>query len=147
MAQNVRRAPSSRAISQRLLCRHYTVPLVMMHISIQQGTGTCGAHNYRPVTYLYSWVESQSGSQAVRQSDSQTVNLSVVQSVPSCCLSDSSIHPIIAVKCMFQTVIFVGRVKFKLFFASANMLLGGNLFCPNVVLKKVVTVAYEASMP
>ena len=51
---------------------------------------------------------------------------------------------------MFQTVIFVGRVEFKLFFASANMLLGGNLFCPNVVRKKVGTAVpkkVEASMP
>ncbi len=44
-------------ISQRLLCRLYAIPLVMMHISIQQGAATHGAHNYRPGTHLYSWLE------------------------------------------------------------------------------------------
>ena len=45
-----------------LLARGYSVdftqyPLVMMHISIKQGAATHSAHNYRPGTHLYSWVE------------------------------------------------------------------------------------------
>ena len=29
----------------------------MMHISIQQGAATRGAHNYRPGTHLFHWAE------------------------------------------------------------------------------------------